>query len=472
MLASLLLLALGSLFALHLLSERRLLAQVREYTENLSTAVEIAQGEPGASLDPRQAVEAYALRLRRLGVRDVSITDETHEVRASTNPRNVGRRLAGRHPPGEPFVVRGVLGEDDAAGPGQHRISTLTVPILAGDRRIGHVVITRVLDDFSWLSRRALLDQIAATLVVFLLGMLLATYLAWSFARPLGGLTRAANRVATGDLAARVAIPEGDELGALSRSFNAMVEQLEEQRAREDRLHHAERVTALGRLASALAHEIRNPLNSVNLSIDHARSRLAPEEPGRRTEFDRLMQVIKSELTRLNRLVDDFLAFGRRTRLAPRPCALEGLVRDVAALVEPRAAGQGVRVGVAAGPELPETVVDPELIKTALLNLALNALDAMPDGGELHLQLERPDPDLIRVQVRDTGAGMPGEALREAFEPYFSTKEAGLGLGLAITRQIVQEHGGRVRLENLPGGGAAAVLELPLRPGGGAPTPP
>jgi len=461
-LASLLLLALGTLFGLHLISEQRLLAQVGEYAENLSTAVEIAQERPEGDLDPRHAVDAYARRLRRLGVRDVSITDESREVRASTDPRNVGRKLATRRTTGDRFVVRGVLG-DEGAPPSQHHISTLTVPILAGDRRVGYVVITRVLDDFSWLSRRALYDQVAATVIVFLLGMLLAIYLSWSFARPIADLTRAANRVATGHLDARVADPGGGELAVLSTSFNAMVERLAEQRARAERLHHAERVTALGRLASALAHEIRNPLNSVNLSIDHARSRLAPDEPERRSQFDRLMQGIKSELVRLNRLVNDFLAFGRPARLAPRRCALESLLREVAAVVQPRAQGQGVELIVAVATGAPETVVDPELLKTALLNLVLNALDAMPEGGTLGLRLERSFEDSLLITVTDTGAGMPPEALREAFVPYFSTKEAGLGLGLAITQRIVQEHGGRVFLENLPGGGAAARIELPVR---------
>jgi len=267
-LAALLILAIGSLFALHLSSEQRLLAQVRDYTDNLSTAIEIAQEPSGGSVDPRQAVEDWAVRLRRLGVRDVSITDEAREVRASSDPRKVGLRLQPPHRDSERFVVRGVLG-DEAQPASQHHVSTLTVPILAGDRRVGYVVITRVLDDFSQLSRRALRDQVGATLAVFLVGLLLATLVVWSFAGPIGDLTRAANRVAAGDLTARVAVPTGGDLAVLSGSFNAMVERLEEQRAREDRLRHAERVTALGRLASALAHEIRNPLNSVNLSMIH-----------------------------------------------------------------------------------------------------------------------------------------------------------------------------------------------------------
>ena len=464
MMLSLLVLSIGSLFVLHFFSERALLARVRDYTEELSTAIEITQEQPGGGADLQKAVQAYAEKLRQLGVRDVSIADASAEVvQASTDPRIVGKKLGRRRGPAE-YVIRGVLGDD---APRSHpTTSNLTVPIVVGDRRVGYVVITRILDDFSVLSQTALASRVAATLAVFALGMLLSLVLASAVSRPVQALTDAAGRVAAGNLSARVSASGSDELGALALTFNKMVERLEESRALEERLRVAERSTAMGRFASALAHEIRNPLNSISLTIDHVRSRLAPEDEARHGEFQTLMATLKSEVTRLNRLVGDFLSSGQPARLDPRPCDVGAVVRETAALVQHKARDQAIEVEVDAPPGLPATVADPELLKTCFLNLVLNAFEAMPEGGRLFLatRLEGPpDARVIAVVVSDTGVGMSPEAAGIAFEPYFSTKETGVGLGLALVSRIVEGHGGRVALDSTPGQGTSVRLLIPVR---------
>ena len=464
MMLSLLVLSLGSLFVLHLYAERALLDRVRDYTEELSTAIEIAQEQPASEMDPQKAVQAYAEKLRRLGVRDVSIADASAEVvQASTNPRNVGKKLARRKGPAE-YVIRGVLGDESPLG--HPTTSNLTVPIVVEDRRVGYVVITRILDDFSVLSNTALASRVAATLAVFALGMLLSLVLASRVSRPVQALTDAAGRVASGDLSARVRAAGTDELGALARTFNQMVERLGEHRALEERLRVAERSTAMGRFASALAHEIRNPLNSISLAIDHLRSRLAPQDEPRQGEFQALLSTLKSEVSRLNRLVGDFLSSGQPARLDPRPCNVGAVVRETATLVQHRAREQGILMEVDVAEGLPATAADPELLKTCLLNLVLNAFDAMPDGGRARLSARLEGPPgapSIALEVSDSGAGMSAEAAASAFEPYFSTKEAGVGLGLALVRRIVEGHGGRVGLDSAPGEGTRVRIVLPVR---------
>jgi hypothetical protein len=465
MMLALLALSLGSLLVLHLFSERALLARVSDYTEELSTAIEITQEQPGGGADLQKAVQAYADKLRQLGVRDVSIADASAGVvQASTDPQKVGKKLARRKGPAE-YVIRGVLGEE---GPlGHPTTSTLTVPIVVGDRRVGYVVITRILDDFAVLSKTALVSRVAATMAVFALGMLLSLYLASAVSRPVQALTDAAKRVAAGDLSSRVPAAPSDELGALARTFNQMVERLGESRALEERLRVAERSTAMGRFASALAHEIRNPLNSISLTIDHVRTRLAPEDERRHGEFQAVMATLKSEVTRLNRLVGDFLSSGQPARLDPRPCDVGAVVRETAALVEHKARDQAIRVEVDVAGGLPATVADPALLKTCLLNLVLNAFEAMPGGGRVGLSArleEEPEPGTIAVLVSDTGVGMSPGAAASAFEPYFSTKEAGVGLGLALVSRIVEGHGGRVALDSTPGRGTTVRLLLPVRP--------
>jgi signal transduction histidine kinase len=462
MMMSLLVLSGASLFFLHLWSESKLLSQVADYTEELSTAIEIAQEQPAAEGDPKIVLAAYAEKLRKLGVKDVTLTDAEDEVQASTNPNIVGKRLV-RRGRGKAFVIKGVLGD---AISGSQGTSTFTIPILVGDRKMGTLLVTRYLDPFSELSHEAFVNRLIATLAVFAMGMLFSLYLAWSFSRPLAELTEAAQRVAAGDLGVQVKPTGADEIASLSRTFNEMVERLREKRQIEERLHFAERSTALGRLASGVAHEIRNPLNLINLSIDHMRQRLGPAEPERRADFDRILENMKSEISRLNRLVGDFLSFGKPMRLDPRPCAVAEVLRDVASLVEHKARDQSIAISLVAEEGLPRIVADPELLKTCFLNLMINAVDAMPQGGLLGLVVRRlrgDGLDEIEIEVKDNGQGMTGEEIRSAFEPYFSTKDTGLGLGLALTQKIVSDHGGNIFIESEPGAGTSVRLRLPVR---------
>jgi nitrogen fixation/metabolism regulation signal transduction histidine kinase len=289
-------------------------------------------------------------------------------------------------------------------------------------------------------------------------------------------LSQAARRVAAGDLAAKVPASGGDEIAELSRTFNEMVERLRENRQLEERLHFAERSTALGRLASAVAHEIRNPLNFINLSIDHVRQRLGPEDARRRDDFERIMTSMKDEISRLNRLVVDFLSFGKPMKLDTRPCRLDRVLGEVAALVDHKAKDQGIALALESADDVPEILADPELLKTCFLNLMINAADAMPEGGTLRVSLQRRSGDgdeRLVVTVSDTGHGMTPEEIRTAFEPYFSTKETGVGLGLALTKKIIEDHGGSIELESEPGKGTSARVSLPLaaRPAALQPSP-
>jgi signal transduction histidine kinase len=174
---------------------------------------------------------------------------------------------------------------------------------------------------------------------------------------------------------------------------------------------------------------------------------------------------MKSEISRLNRLVGDFLSFGKPMRLNVQPTAVGDLLRKVASLVDHKAKDQGVALDVQIEEPLPLLDADPELLKTCLLNLMINALDAMPAGGLLRATVARTVSDgreVLSVRVSDTGHGMTPEAVEAAFEPYFSTKETGLGLGLALTRKIVSDHGGSITLTSAPAEGTQAEILLPV----------
>ncbi len=304
------------------------------------------------------------------------------------------------------------------------------------------------------------LTQSRLTLGIFALAVVLTILLVYRFTRPIRQLSDAAERVAGGDLEFAVDITRRDEMGQLARTFNGMISGLKAKAELEDRLNNAERAAVIGRLTSAIAHEIRNPLNFINLSIDRVRTKYPPTDENDRERFDKLLGSIKEETGRLNRLVTDVLNFGRPASLNVRTFDLRQTVEAVLAIVRTPAEEQGVEI--VSDVPFKEVMVeaDAEKLKSCFSNIAINAVQAMPDGGRLLITIDGDDRE-CRVVFKDSGVGIPEEALDRVFEPYYSTKDTGTGLGLAVTKKIVEEHGGRIRVESAPGEGTTFEIDLP-----------
>src|SRR5574337_133255 len=231
-----------------------------------------------------------------------------------------------------------------------------------------------------------------------------------------------------------------------------------ERRALEAEMARRERFASLGDMAAALAHEIKNPLNAVSMGLQ----RLGVEfEPAETEEYRRLTGLMQGEVRRLNAIVEQFLSLARPLPLKPERVRTDELLRELAALVEADARATGVRLVLAAPPDLPVVVADRNHLKQVMLNLILNGLQAMPAGGTLTLDAAK-TRGALTLTVADTGHGIPPEALPRVFDPYFTTKAQGLGLGLAIARRIVEDHGGRVEVESQPGRGSRFSVILPL----------
>ncbi len=348
--------------------------------------------------------------------------------------------------------------------------STLTIPIVVGDRRVGTLLITRTLDDFSALSHEAFLSRLIATLGVFAVGILLSLYLVVvpqpaapgaHGRRPQGGRGRplgagASSTAATRSPASRApstrwwsgcARTAGSRSGCTSRSAPP----------------------PSGRLASAVAHEIRNPLNFINLSIDHVRQRMAPEESARRDDFDRI-------------LADDE---GRDQPAQPAGRRLPLLRQADAARPAPLRRGRGrcarsprswttrprtraSRSTVDAEPDLPRVVVDPELLKTCFLNLMINAVDAMPEGGLLSVSIRRGDERRpARALHRGHGHGQGHERRRRSAPPSSPTsrpRTPGSASASPSPTRSWPTTAAAIALESAPGRGTTARITLPLEP--------
>lgn len=216
------------------------------------------------------------------------------------------------------------------------------------------------------------------------------------------------------------------------------------------------RLADLGQIASHVAHEVRNSLVPVTLYLSLLRRRLT-DDAGSAD----ILTKIESGFTAVDATVNDLLHFAAQRDPQLRPSLLRPLVEGVFASLAPQLAAQGIEaaVDIPAGTTL---VADPDMLRRAVLNLALNAIDAMHDGGQL-LATSAEGQDGLELEIADSGPGLSDEVQRRVFEPFFTTKNNGTGLGLAIVYRVAEAHGGEVRVQNCPEGGAAFTLRLPRR---------
>jgi len=240
-------------------------------------------------------------------------------------------------------------------------------------------------------------------------------------------------------------------------------EDLSELREMERRMRRADRLATLGRLAANIAHEIRNPLASLTGAIEA----LAGDLPTG-AERERLTQIVLGESERLNRIIGNFLEYARPTSIAPRPIDVADAIDEVLLLLQHRDLPPGLKIAREFPPSIP-WALDAHQFKQALWNLCLNGVEAMPAGGELRVSATV-EPERLRVAVSDTGEGIPPAHLPHVLEPFYSTKPGGSGLGLALVHRTVQDHGGEVDVQSVPGAGTTVVITLP-RLRAGAPGP-
>jgi len=229
----------------------------------------------------------------------------------------------------------------------------------------------------------------------------------------------------------------------------------------ERRARHAERLAELGTLTGGLAHEIKNPLSTVQLNLQLLEEDLRADHPGPTRVLNRLATV-RNETSRLRETLDDFLRYAGRLELDRKPTELNRLLEELVDFFTPQAQVQRIQLRLRKSEQPVTAQVDPRLIKQAVLNLMLNACQAMPGGGELMLSVARNGSSDALIDVVDTGPGVPPEVAERIFTAYYSTKKGGTGLGLPMSKRIAQEHGGDLSVRSEPGKGSDFTLRLPL----------
>jgi signal transduction histidine kinase len=295
-------------------------------------------------------------------------------------------------------------------------------------------------------------------------GIILAIlFSGWAAARvthPVEQLAEAAREVAAGNWNAQVPVTSGDELGALAESFNRMTHELLEQK---ERLVQTERVAAWRELARRLAHELKNPLFPLQLTVENL-VRARQQKPEQFEEiFRESSSTLLAEIANLKTIISRFSEFSKMPQPQFQRVDLNHVVQHVARLFQAQLGSADpvpieCKLELAAG--LERIAADPELLHRAFSNLVLNALDAMPQGGLLTLRT-RQDGDRAFVEISDTGTGLTPEECERLFTPYYSSKAHGTGLGLAIVQSVVSDHGGRISVRSQPGQGTTFLIELP-----------
>jgi len=450
---------------------REILNYVSGETSRLLTVSQLAQTQiaPGTSVD--EALRIYQKKYEDLGLSNVSITSTEGKVVASTNPTiQVGKKIIIKK---RRLETRKDPARLDAEFPDIEPTSSIDqtgfviqYPLVLGDKVIGYAFIRGESDRVTSLSRLWYQQRLKWILGTMLAALCVVLYLAFRFTKPVDQLVKGAQQVASGNLYVALPTSGGDEIGLLAHTFNQMVERLRENRALQERLNEAEKLSLLGRFAATVAHEVRNSLNFINLSIDQIRAKHQDGDDRAGRDLQRNLANIKDEISRLNHLVNDVLTAGRQAPPTLVPCDLRATLSEALALVGRQASNQGIQIKQDLGLDLPTFRLDAAQMKTCFLNILTNAIQAMPGGGQLRIcavtTKSAKNGDCLQLHFADTGPGIPYAERQKVFAPFYSTKATGFGLGLAIAKKIVEDHAGRVFVDDGVHSGTDLVVELPL----------
>lgn len=335
------------------------------------------------------------------------------------------------------------------------------IPLTGQDNRLlGILLVGNTRRPYVELRNRIRSAALLAGGAGIVLAILFSGWAASRVTKPVEQLADAAREVAAGNWNTRVSVSSTDELGTLAESFNRMTEELLQQR---EQLVQAERVAAWRELARRLAHELKNPLFPLQLTVENlVRAREQSSE-----QFDEVFResssTLLAEIANLKAIISRFSEFSRMPQPKFQRIQINEIVQNVARLLQgqlrsPEQAPIESKLELAEG--LTPIAADPELLHRAFSNLALNAVDAMPQGGTLTFRTSS-HGDRVMVEIADTGAGLTAEECQRLFTPYYTNKAHGTGLGLAIVQSVISDHGGRISVRSEPGRGATFMIELP-----------
>jgi signal transduction histidine kinase len=329
---------------------------------------------------------------------------------------------------------------------------------LIAPEREKHTVLSLIVstEDIALAKRRSAMTISMVAVSGILLVAVVGSIIAGSITAPVKHLVKATEQIAAGDLTAEAAVRTRDEIGSLANSFNQMTGELKRSR---DKLVQSEKLAAVGQLAAGIAHEIRNPLTGIKMIVQLLRGRFQEDESGRES-----IQAVLDEINRLEIVISGLLDFARPTELSLKPVDVTDVINDVLKLMEADLRHRKIELVKCMDETLPEVMLDTNRMKQVFMNVILNSMQAIPEDGKITIKCHyEEETHTVQVVISDTGTGMSQEILAQAFEPFFSTKSGGTGLGLANVKKIMEQHGGGIKVESEEGQGTKVVISIEHR---------
>jgi signal transduction histidine kinase len=368
-----------------------------------------------------------------------------------------GARFAEWHVPSTPPPPALLIETADGFDPTDSQLDTFHA-VTRGDSRFGTLALRVSTATLSARTRRYLWDVTGLAFGLGLFSLAFAFALQRVVSRPITRLSDATRRVTQyGDYSVTVEKLSDDEIGQLFDDFNSMVAEIART---QGELVRKERLAAVGELAAVMAHEVRNALGVVFNSLEAIKRRSSASPEARP-----LLDMVGQEADRLNRIVEDLLDFARPNPPRREPTAIDRVIASAVEVAGCTVSTERFHIELQIDAGLPSVAIDERMIRQALINLLLNALQAMPGGGSVVVSaapVRHEGRSFARVDVADDGPGMTSESTARLFQPFFTTKATGTGLGLAVVRRFVEAHGGHVAVRSREGDGSTFTLMLPL----------
>lgn len=456
---SLLVLAVMALFSLNQYAQNDLVREIQESSQEISKAVQLSIADLTSEAETSR-LSAYLKEARQKGINEINIINTEGEIIDSSNPDKIGKKKDLKK------LEKGVRVAPQAKGDSilSQKPYDVVVPVIVGDEHLGYVQVNMLLDNIHSIQHSNFIKRMVATAMVFTVGIAFSIYLSRRYTDPIKRLVEDFKKVSSGDLSVTIPVESTDEIGDLAKGFNEMVEKLREREALEKRLYEVEHLSRVGQLAAGIAHEIRNPLNYISLAIDHLRTEIVSQCPAKADDMGKVADKIREEVRRANYMVVNFMNYGRPLKLRKSLVSYRDLLDRTLSVLEERLVEQGAKIEIQIEPDLPELFLDPELMRNCIGNFITNAAQAMPAGGTIVLGAAKDKlmQGWVCLTFADQGGGIAAEDIDKVFQPYFTTKDVGIGLGLAITERIVKEHGGEISVSSPPGEGTIFTVRLPM----------
>ncbi len=457
----LLAMTIGSLTVIYARSEGALIERISDNIEDITKAIQISVEELTYRGDSTARLKGYVEMLNKKGIKEISIIGDNAEVIASSNPRKIGTKenLSGekRTWRKKDLMITARLGEESKKE--TQRLYNVIMPVSIKGQNVGYILISMILDDYKQIGQKNHIKRVLGTLFAFSIGIIISLLIAEKYTEPIKKIAQASKRIAEGELVKIRDKNRKDEIGILIKSYNEMVDKLIEQKALEEKLKKTEQLSMIGQISSGIAHEIRNPLNFLSLSIGHIKERISEARMEDKDELLKLLDDLTKEIHKVNELIHNFLFLGKPITLHKEWIIPEQLIEEALYIVKDKIQS-GIDINVINTNEKTPIYCDREYMRICILNILLNAMQAVDGRGAITIECGN-DNGYSSIIIHDTGPGIPEGEMERIFEPYYSTKQNGMGLGLAITKRFVEEHNGQITVESTPGQGTTMRIKVP-----------